>query len=45
MHKAYCVRCKKKYDIKDAKTVTKNGHKMIQGKCSHCGGKVSVFTK
>jgi len=46
MTQAYCVRCKEKVNIKDAHKVTSsNGRNMIKGECSHCGGKVSVFTK
>jgi hypothetical protein len=35
---AYCVKCKQKRDMKDAKEVTmKNGRKAMQGVCSVCG--------
>jgi len=33
----YCVKCKKKVDIAEAKTVTwKNGMKALSGKCGIC---------
>ena len=35
---AYCVKCKQKREMKDAKEVTmKNGRKAMQGVCSVCG--------
>lgn len=35
---AYCVKCKKKQVISDAKQVTmKNGRKALKGKCPKCG--------
>ncbi|MBS3113277.1 hypothetical protein J4418_04305 [Candidatus Woesearchaeota archaeon] len=35
---AYCVKCKAKRDMADAKTVTmKNGRKAMKGKCPKCG--------
>lgn len=34
----YCVKCKKKQEIKDAKEVTlKNGKKALKGVCPACG--------
>lgn len=43
---AYCVKCKKKVEIKNPKKVTlKNGRKAISGTCPNCGTKVYVFTK
>lgn len=34
----YCVKCKSKRDIKDAKEVTmKNKRKAVKGKCPECG--------
>lgn len=37
---AYCVKCKEKRDLKDAKaTVMKNGRPAIQGVCTVCGTK------
>lgn len=34
----YCVKCKKKQEIKDAKEVTlKNGKKAMKGSCPVCG--------
>jgi endogenous inhibitor of DNA gyrase (YacG/DUF329 family) len=39
---AYCVKCKKKVDIKDAQEVKlKNGKPAVKGKCPVCG--TSVF--
>lgn len=33
----YCVKCKKKVDIQDAKEEkTKKGTKIAKGKCPHC---------
>jgi len=38
---AYCVKCKKKVDIKNPKSVTmKNSRPAIQGECSTCKTKV-----
>mgnify|MGYP001770457608 FL=1 len=38
---AYCVKCKAKTEIKDAKEITmKNGRPAITGTCSKCGTKV-----
>ena len=38
---AYCMKCKKKVDIKNAKTITmKNGRPATQGVCPNCGTKV-----
>jgi hypothetical protein len=34
----YCVKCKGKKEIKDGKeVVTKNGRRMMKGKCPTCG--------
>jgi DNA-directed RNA polymerase subunit RPC12/RpoP len=41
MTEAYCVKCKKKVEMKNAKEVTmKNGKKAMKGECPHCGTKV-----
>ena len=41
MPEAYCVKCKKKVEIKDAKKITmKNGKPATQGTCPDCGTKV-----
>jgi hypothetical protein len=41
MVEAYCVKCKAKREIKDAKNVTmKNGKPAIQGVCPVCGTKI-----
>jgi RNase P subunit RPR2 len=38
---AYCFKCRKKVDIKNAQPVTlKNGRPAVQGVCSVCGTKV-----
>ncbi len=38
MVEGYCVKCKKKQEMKDAKEVTmKNGRKAMKGKCPVCG--------
>ena len=34
----YCLKCKKKVDIKDPQQITmKNGKPAVQGKCPVCG--------
>lgn len=41
MAQAYCVKCKKKVEIKNPKQVTlKNKRSAIQGVCPTCGSKV-----
>ncbi len=38
MTEAYCVKCKQKREMKDAKEVTmKNGKKATKGTCPVCG--------
>jgi NAD-dependent SIR2 family protein deacetylase len=38
MTEAYCVKCKSKKEMKDAKEVEmKNGRKAMKGKCPDCG--------
>ena len=38
MVEGYCVKCKTKREMKDAKEVKmKNGRKAMKGKCSKCG--------
>jgi len=38
---AYCVKCRKKVDIKDARAITmKNGRPATQGVCPVCSTKV-----
>ncbi len=38
MVQGYCVKCKRKVDIADAKNVTlKSGRKAVKGKCPRCG--------
>jgi len=44
MATGYCVKCKKKTEIKDAeKTKTKKGKDMMKGKCPNCGTTVCTF--
>ena len=41
MATAYCMKCRKKVEIKDAKQITlKNGRPAVQGACPTCGTKV-----
>ncbi len=41
MTEAYCVKCKKKREMKDEKSVTmKNGKKAKKGVCPTCGTKM-----
>ncbi len=41
MATAYCMKCRKKVEIKDAKQITlKNGRPAMQGSCPNCGTKV-----
>lgn len=41
MVQGYCVKCKKKVEMKDAKKITmKNGKPATQGKCPNCDTKV-----
>ena len=38
MSQGYCVKCKAKKEMADAKEVTmKNGRKAMKGKCPDCG--------
>ncbi len=38
MAQGYCVKCKSKKEMSDAKVITmKNGRKANKGKCSSCG--------
>jgi len=40
----YCVKCKKKTEIKDAQRVTmKNGKPALKGLCVECGTKVNAI--
>jgi uncharacterized Zn finger protein (UPF0148 family) len=42
----FCVKCRKKTEIKDAQEVTlKNGRKALKGSCPFCGTPVYVFVK
>jgi len=41
MATAYCMKCRKKVEIKNPKQITlKNGRPAVQGVCSVCGTKV-----
>ena len=41
MVEAYCMKCKGKVEMKDAKKITmKNGKPATQGSCPKCGTKV-----
>lgn len=41
MAEAYCVKCKKKVEMKNPQEVTmKNGRKAKKGECPSCGTKV-----
>jgi len=45
-NQAYCVKCKKKVDIKNPQRVkSKNGKNAVKGECSICGTKVFKFVK
>lgn len=41
----YCVKCRKKKQMKNLKTMKAKGRKYIQGICKKCGTKMSVFVK
>ena len=44
MDTAYCVKCRSKREMKDAKTVvTKNNRKALKGKCVTCGTNMIKF--
>lgn len=46
MTEAYCVKCKKKTQMKDAHEVTmKNGKHAMKGTCSVCGTTMQTFLK
>ena len=46
MPEGYCVKERKKVEIKDAKQVTmKNGRPAIQGNCPDCGTKIFKIGK
>ena len=45
-NKNYCLRCKKKCDIKDVEIkTTKNNRRMMSGKCIICETKTNRFLK
>lgn len=42
----YCVKCKKKTEMKDAQQVTmKNGNPALKGQCTVCGTNVHAIVK
>jgi len=44
MSEGYCVKCKKKVEMKDPKkTTTKKGKAMMKGSCPDCGTTVCTF--
>lgn len=46
MSTAYCVKCKEKREIKDAKEIQmKNGKPAVEGSCPVCGTKVFKIGK
>ena len=46
MAEAYCVKCKKKTEMKDPHEVTmKNGRHAMKGTCSVCGTSMQSFLK
>ncbi len=46
MTSGYCVKCKEKRDINDAKEITmKNGKPAVEGKCPVCGTKIFKIGK
>lgn len=40
---SYCLKCKKKHEMKDAKKVTKSGRKFLMGKCPKHGNKMALI--
>lgn len=46
MVEGYCMKCRVKRDIKDAKQITmKNGKPAVQGKCPKCSTKMFKIGK
>ena len=46
MVEAYCMKCKEKREMSDAKEVKmKNGRPAVQGKCPKCGTKMFKIGK
>ncbi len=46
MAQAYCMKCRKKVDIKEPKEITlKNGRPAVHGTCGGCGTKVFKIGK
>ena len=45
-YEGYCVKCKAKRAMKDAKVVTnEKGRRQAKGLCSVCGTKMNLFLK
>ena len=48
-YKAYCVKCKKKVDVKDPRIEeiknSKGTRNAVKGTCPTCGTKLNVFIK
>lgn len=42
---AYCMTCKKKNPMANAKVVTKEGRSRVVGNCEKCNQKMSLFIK
>lgn len=43
-YEGFCVKCKKKVEIKDPQIITlKNGRKAVKGKCPNCGTTIYRF--
>ena len=46
MVEGYCMKCKKKSEMKNAKEVVgKNGRVRVEGKCTKCDCKICTFVK
>jgi len=45
MAQGYCMKCRKKVDMKSPKVVTKGKRKMTRGVCPKCGTTVVRFGK
>jgi DNA-directed RNA polymerase subunit RPC12/RpoP len=46
MATAYCMKCRKKVEIKNPRQITmRNNRPAIQGECTICGGKVFKIGK
>lgn len=45
MQQGYCVKCRKKRDMKSVVKKVVGGKLQLKGKCSVCGTNMSVFAK